>query len=188
MRLFFTGPKILGIRPGISLDPAKLMGSRSGRSDRRAAGVGFVYVIRGEHGRVKVGSTEREPRIRLAELSTGSAFPLEFAYVGATSGNAESIEFFAHDILDRYHVHLEWFNCAPEIAVAAIASAAYKLGHPITEIQPDQAAQIIQMAARSQPNAPHAGWFMRCVQVMATIIIASLTALWVLFVSILIKS
>jgi hypothetical protein len=51
----------------------------------------------------------------------------------------------------------EWFSVPPEMAVAAIARAAQKLGHPIVQLSPDRAAGTVavaraQEAAAAQPK------------------------------------
>jgi len=54
MRFFLFGPRFFGVRPGVSFDPSKPLSSRPRDAvDEKA----FVYVIKGEHGRIKVGMT-----------------------------------------------------------------------------------------------------------------------------------
>ena len=87
MRLRLSGPKIFGVRPTLSLGPEDFR-TRIGQTGRFSEGsappsIGFVYVIRGEHGLIKVGSSTN-PRARLAQLRTASPFPLEIDYLGFT--------------------------------------------------------------------------------------------------------
>jgi hypothetical protein len=67
MRFWLSGPRILGIRPGISFQPSDF---RPRPSRPRAAS--YIYVIKGEENNVKIGVTKK-PAERLAQLRTGSA-------------------------------------------------------------------------------------------------------------------
>ena len=128
MRLYFFGPRIFGIRTGVSFSPKDFRGrSQSPYQYQTSATNGkpaFVYVTRADHGRCKIGITNN-PNSRLLQLSTASAFPLSFTYIGvAESGDSSNVEREAHAILDRYRVNGEWFDCPPELAIAAINGAA----------------------------------------------------------------
>jgi hypothetical protein len=90
-----------------------------------------VYVINGEHGRVKIGSSIN-PEQRCAELQTGSPVRLWVEHVTATLGPALPVEIEAHAMLDRYRLSGEWFAVSVEVAVATIAAAAHHLGVPIS--------------------------------------------------------
>ena len=85
MRFFFMGPRILGIRPGISFGASELL--RLATKPKQKPGEpmtgSFLYVIRGEHNMVKVGVTTNSSA-RLASLRTGSAFPIDFSYIAVT--------------------------------------------------------------------------------------------------------
>jgi hypothetical protein len=147
MRVFFSGPRILGIRPGISFGAEDLFGGRRSRT-RAASGEpmtgSFVYVVRGDHNLVKIGVTTN-PRARLASLRTGSAFPIDFSYIAVTPGEAAPIERAAHALLDRHRLNGEWFDVAPELAVAALNGAAHKLGRPLLQVTLDNADQILRI-------------------------------------------
>jgi hypothetical protein len=73
MRLFFSGPRILGIRPGISFGAEDLFGGRR-RWTQRPIGEpmtgSFVYVVRGGRNLVKIGTTTL-PFYCLVECVTG---------------------------------------------------------------------------------------------------------------------
>src|SRR5213593_3218516 len=137
MRFYLFGsPRLFGkrlpfgIRPGMSFSPSDFT---SGTSTQRAVGGqikgSFVYVVRGDHNMSKIGVTTN-PRARLAQLKTGSAFPIGFAYLAATPGNGIDIEKEAHRMIGEHKCHGEWFDVSPEIATLAVVGAATKLSQP----------------------------------------------------------
>src|ERR1700676_121265 len=149
MRFFFIGPRILGIRPGISFganDLLRLATKPKHRKPGEPITGSFLYVIRGDHNMSKVGVTTN-PAARLASLRTGSAFPIDFSYIAVTPGTGYDIEAGAHEMLKSHRCNGEWFDVAPEMAVAAIAGAAHKLGQPILPVTAEVANQILQIAA-----------------------------------------
>jgi hypothetical protein len=155
MRFFFIGPRILGIRPGISFRPDELFGSKASKHRKQnkpgePMTGGFIYVVRGDHNMVKIGVTTN-PQARLASLRTGSAFPIKYTYLAVTSGDSgAAIEGAAHQLLDKHRCNGEWFDVQPEMAVAAIAGAAHKLGHPILPVTLDISDQILSICASGQ--------------------------------------
>jgi hypothetical protein len=149
MRLFFSGPRILGIRPGISFGAEDLFGGRRKRTQAAAAEPmtgSFVYVVRGDHNVVKIGVT-RNPRARLASLRTASAFPIEYSYIAFTDNCGPMIEGAAHTLLERYRINGEWYDVAPEMAVAALSAAAHNMGRPLLQVSLDNADQILKVVA-----------------------------------------
>ena len=50
-------------------------------------------------------------------------------------------------MLKSHRCNGEWFDVQPEMAVAAIAGAAHKLGQPILPVTAEVANQILQIAA-----------------------------------------
>jgi Meiotically up-regulated gene 113 len=148
MRFFFIGPRIFGIRPGISFGPndfRKAFARTSAVPAEPMTG-GFVYAIRGDHNMIKIGMTTN-PRARLAQLRTGSAFPIDYAYLAVSSGEPAEVEAAAHTLLDKHRCNGEWFDVAPEMAVAAIAGAAHKLGQSLLPVTVDTADQILQICS-----------------------------------------
>jgi hypothetical protein len=147
MRFFFVGPKILGIRPGISFRPDELFGSIARKQNKPGEPMtgGFIYVVRGDHNLVKIG-VSTNPNARLAQLRTASAFPIDFSYLAVTPGTGFDIEQGAHAMLASHRCNGEWFDVQPEIAVAAIAGAAHKLNQPLLPVTADVAEQILRIA------------------------------------------
>ena len=153
MRVFFSGPRILGIRPGISFGAEDLFGGRRSRT-RAASGEpmtgSFVYVVRGDHDLVKIGTTTN-PRDRLASLRTSSAFPIDYSYIAVTPDNSGPVIVrAAHTRLKRHRINGEWFDVAPENAVAALNGAAFKLGQPLLQVTLDNADQILRITGYGQ--------------------------------------
>ena len=106
--------------------------------------VGFVYVIRGEHNLIKVGSSTN-PRARLAQLRTASPYPLQVEHLFfARADLYVRIERTAHKILDNHRINLEWFDCAPDVAVAAIHAAAEQLGDSVSETNIDSVHEVLK--------------------------------------------
>lgn len=147
MRLFFTGPRILGVRPGVSFNATELTGGSLKRAPGQQITGAFVYVVRGDHNMVKIGVTTN-PDARLSQLRTGSAFPIEYAWLGVTPGTGYDIEQAAHTALASHRCHGEWFDVPPEQAVAAVAAVAFKLEQPIAAVRPEDAAQILRISAQ----------------------------------------
>lgn len=155
MRFFFTGPRILGLRPGISFGPSDF---RKLSRPQAPLGVGrmtgsFVYVIKGAGNHHKIG-VSTDPIARLATLQTGSHEPLDFAYVGVTSGSGFPIERAAHDLLAAYRRSGEWFAVPASIAIGAVIEAAGRAGEPIQQVAPHMVPEIIQIVRQPEATAP----------------------------------
>jgi hypothetical protein len=142
-RFYLLGPRILGIRPGISFRPDELLRKPPPRRQLQGS---FIYVIRGDHGLLKIGISSN-PTARLAQLRTASAVPLVIAYVSALRCNGYAIEAEVHRTLAGYRQNGERFNCPVDMAVAAIGVAAYKLGEPIASGDPKLADEIVRTVA-----------------------------------------
>jgi hypothetical protein len=157
MRLFFMGPRVLGIRPGISLGASDFRRAFKGSSAPGKAGGAmtgsFVYVIEGENGHHKIG-VSRDPIARLAQLQTGSHVPLKFSYIGVTPGTGYDIEARAHELLDAHRKQGEWFLVPASIAIGATIEAAMRLREPMQQVQPESVPQIIYLANQPDPNSP----------------------------------
>jgi Meiotically up-regulated gene 113 len=160
MRFFFMGPRILGIRPGISFGANELLRlatkPKQNKPSEPITG-SFLYVIRGDHNLVKIG-VSTNPNARIAQLRTASAFPIDFSYLAVTPGTGFDIEQGAHEMLKSHRCSGEWFDVQPEIAVAAIAGAAHKLGQPILPVTAEVANQILQIAANGSGPSSNNGY------------------------------
>lgn len=163
MRFFFTGPRVLGIRPGISFgadDFRKLARPRQASGAGQMTG-GFVYVLKDASGRHKIGSS-RDPIARISQLQTGSAEPLDFAFIGvAPEGSYTRIERAAHDLLENQKIPgagEEWFRVPASIAIGAVMEVSHRLGEPIQQVAPVMVPQIIHLANQPdsiQPSRAH---------------------------------
>jgi T5orf172 domain len=149
-RFYLLGPRIFGIRPGISFRPDELLRKPPPRRQLQGS---FIYVIRGDHGMLKIG-VSTNPSARLAQLRTSSPFKLSFAYMGALRCNGYAVEAAAHETLAGYRQNGEWFNCPVDMAVAAIAAATYRLGEPIASGDPRLADEIVRRVAAETAAAP----------------------------------
>ena len=159
MRLFFLGPRFgprfFRFRPGISFGPEDFRrSSRPSVSTQAIIDPVFVYVVRGDHSRCKIGITNN-PNRRMLELSNASAFPLSFAYIGATqSGHGGGVEREAHAMLDRFRTNGEWFNCPEELAIAAVNAATVKVGDKIVSIDPSRIDELMMRAGAISAPKP----------------------------------
>jgi hypothetical protein len=157
MRLYLRGPRMLGglVRLGIGLGPEDFRTAvRQRSSNDPLSGGGFVYVVSGVPGKVKIGQTS-DPKARLASLQTGSAYPLEFAYIAVLPQTGHIItELKVHELLDRHRGVGEWFDVAPEMAVAAINAVTHKLGIPCQPLTPAMAFEAARVAASAPDQTP----------------------------------
>src|ERR1700739_1128350 len=108
MRFWFSGPRILGIRPGISFSPNDFKNKPNNRQKHASEHIegSFVYVIKAPNDRVKIGVT-KNPSASLAALQTGSHMRLRFAFIGCTPGEGYDIEAAAHNILHAHRLEGE---------------------------------------------------------------------------------
>lgn len=158
MRFWIGGPRILGLRTGVSFGPNDFATKRQQTTVRPGKPTGaFLYVVHGEHNMSKIG-VSTNPDARLAQLRTASAFPIDFAYIGAPNcdaAKAYEIEAAAHEMLSRQRCNGEWFDVAPEMAVAAVAACSHKQGVKIMEVSADLAGKIIRFSGTVGEGRPH---------------------------------
>jgi hypothetical protein len=160
MRFWFSGPRIFGRRTGISFGPQDFQANaRSGPGPSRPTTnpsprpPSFIYVIKSEAGPIKLGITA-DPIARLAGLQTASASRLELAYVAVPkSDDGYAIEQVAHNMLVNHRLTGEWFETTPELAVAAIGAASFRLKDPIVEIPIDKISTVLAIAAKQDQFA-----------------------------------
>lgn len=168
-RFWFSGPRILGIRPGISFSPNDFKKRQSARQRNEYDPSSFVYVIKAPNDRVKIGVT-KNPSARLAALQTGSHMRLRFAFIGCTPGEGYDIEGAAHNVLAAYRLEGEWFDVPAEMAVAAVTSCAWKLGHKLEIISQEQADKVLAIAA-AEDRQTGEGLGMMLLRIAATILL-----------------
>ena len=113
---------------------------------------GFIYIIRNGFGHHKIGISSN-PNTRVADLRTASPVRLDIVYAAALDCSGFSIEEAAHDILARYRLQGEWFNCPLEVAVAAIGAAACRLGEPFAAIDPSRIDEIVDGVSWERPRS-----------------------------------
>jgi hypothetical protein len=152
MRFWLSGPRIFGIRPGVSFRPDELFEKPKPR--KNASSGSFIYVVQADNGMLKIG-VSTNPGARLAQLRTSSPFKLSFAYMGALRCDGYAIEAAAHETLSRHRLEGEWFNCPVDMAVAAIGAAAYRLGEPIASGDPKFADEIVRMINETAAASKH---------------------------------
>src|SRR6202035_3254474 len=128
-----------------------LMKPPRGRSRHNHGRGGFIYVIRNGFGHHKIG-VSANPNTRIGDLRTASPVRLDIVYAAALDCSGFAIEDVAHDILGRYRLEGEWFNCPLDVAVAAISAAACRLGEPFAAIDPARIDEIV--AAVSWKSKP----------------------------------
>src|ERR1019366_614354 len=115
MRFYLFGPRFLGIRPGISFQPNDIRAAmaRSSMDAGMNAPTTYIYVVKATlptepSSMVKIGITTNLDA-RLAQLRTGSAFPLDYVFTAPAPFNsldtdAYAIEQRAHALLARNRV------------------------------------------------------------------------------------
>lgn len=113
---------------------------------------GFIYIIRNGFGHHKIG-VSANPNSRVAELQTGSPVRLDIIYAAALDCSGYAIEEMAHEILARYRLKGEWFNCPLDIAVAAIGVAARRLGEPFASVDPSRIDEIVHAVSWDRPRS-----------------------------------
>jgi hypothetical protein len=104
---------------------------RPASSPANAASREFVYVI-SDSRRVKI-ECSRDPMARLAYLQASVNDDLEMAYVAAAKDVREVVS-AAFVILAKYRRSDGWFYVSDEIAVAAIATGAFRTGELIVQV------------------------------------------------------
>ncbi len=174
MRLWFSGPRIMGIRTGISI-PLNQQRRPAQKSVGKAIdNSGFLYVVRGDHNLTKIGVTTN-PRARLAQLKTASAFPVDFAFLGVTPGPGYDIEKEAHRLLDNRRVNGEWFDVSPEVAIGAVMSAAGKLGQPVTVCTLETVDKAFAMVGSEEAQGSGFGFLFLLLTVMGWLCYAEIS-------------
>lgn len=181
MRLWFSGPRILGIRPGISISPDELFGKRRARNNIPAAisESSFVYVIKDEAGRVKIGSSN-DPSRRLKELQTGHPERLTLEFIGASTIDGAVIERMAHNVLHNYRINNEWFSISTAYAISAIYGVAAKHEAKIKQITEMEAQQVMRimsgLEAMPERRKPQTALFIAALVVLIVLVLLIVAA------------
>jgi hypothetical protein len=154
VRFFLFGPRVFGLRTGLSLGREDFARFADPQRSATAGGAidpdhGFIYVMKGGNGLCKVGITVN-PNGRLAQLRSSVFFPIDFAWIGAPKGDTIAIEREAHRMLDKYRRQGEWFQIEADAAVGAVHAAAFRLGQPVLDLDAAQAEQIRLVACQQQ--------------------------------------
>lgn len=190
MRFFLSGPRIMGIRPGVIFsgqDVARLMSSpSSAAAPERVSTDGFVYAITNMSGQVKIG-VSIDPLARLAQLQTASHAPLTLAYAGISPSTGYEIEARAHEVLGKHRMQGEWFNIPVAVAVAALAGAAEELNIPLLRVDPSRIAEGLAIVKdQSATTKPKRGflltallWTARILLTLLLVAIAGFVALYI---------
>lgn len=153
MRFWFGGPRLMGLRTGVSFGPEDFRAPRQATVEG-----GFVYIVENELGACKVGIS-RDPLARLAALQTGSPQRLRITHVAATRCSGFEIEQQAHELLSSRALTGEWFDCGPAAARHAVQTSAKMLRRPLAWVDPAQVPQIIALANGSpEPVNKPSNW------------------------------
>jgi Meiotically up-regulated gene 113 len=197
VRLYAFGPRIFGLRTGISIGPEDFR-PRARRVARHADCGGldqgqFIYVVRGDHGLLKAGISSN-PVARLAQLRTASPFPLEMVYVAVAGGLVEPLERRVHAALANNRCNGEWFDCPLSHVVAAIHGCATDMGLPIQPAPhgytPEQFVNGIfqRLAARGGDVVKkRSRWHLIWILPLA-LLLGALAGLWIEFMILLVRS
>ena len=135
MHLRLDGSKVRAFSPKDSFIP-RYVGNRgqTGRSGflarwQASRSVGFVYILRSEHGLIKLGSCT-DPLVAISQLRKAAPYRLHIDYLGFTRADlAGEVENAAKGILQRHRTQARWFDCEPKVAIAAIETASKRLGY-----------------------------------------------------------
>lgn len=130
-------PRYVGARarPGSTGFLARWMAPRS---------VGFVYMLRSEHGLIKLGSCT-DPLTSITQLRKAAPYRLHIDYLGFTRADlAAEVENVAKTMLQRHSAHARWFDCEPEVAVAAIQTAAKRLGYGMIQTNLEGVEEVMR--------------------------------------------
>jgi hypothetical protein len=85
----------------------------------------FLYVIVSERGHVKVGFSNDVEKRRAALQGASAAGLTVYAREAIDCLYPREAEGMAHKLLERYRLRGEWFDCHPEMALAAVKKAAW---------------------------------------------------------------
>ncbi len=117
---------------------------------------GFVYVISATNGYSKIGAAIN-PFERFSTIQGCSPLPITLGYICKCT-NPVGIEIAAHEALDRYRKHGEWFEVSTSTAIEALRTALRAAGSPPVSAPFRTTINIINQPAINEttgdPNAP----------------------------------
>ena len=152
MHMRLQGSKIRAVRPGqgapVPYVPAPKKDSVFPIKPAPPA-VGFLYVVRSEHGLVKIGSTTR-PAVALAKLCKKTPFRLDVEFLCFMRADCHTqVEKLAKAAIERHRVNAAWFDCEPELAISAIQIAAMDLDRRVITTTLQEMDESLRLAAGS---------------------------------------
>lgn len=144
------GPRLpFGIRLGGIFDLSDLLNLFRGRN--ATPGGSFIYVVRDQTGRAKVGVSQ-DPTRRLRELQTGHPEALELVWCAVTPGDGYSIETVVKRTTRLPRASGEWFLASPDDVITLVSQVAYIMGQPLQPVPVDMVPRIIAIAQRESPQ------------------------------------
>jgi hypothetical protein len=155
---------------------------RPASSPANAGAREFVYVI-SDGRRVKI-ECSRDPMARLAYLKASANDDLEMAYVAAVKDGVREVVSAAFAILVKYRRSDGWFYVSDEIAVAAIATGAFRTGELIVQVPLSalrQVAGATSVPRRSIGNIVGAGAILLVKTCIALLVALAAIAAGILF-------
>ena len=106
--------------------------------------VGFIYILRSEHGLLKVGSCT-DPLVTITQLRKAAPYRLHIDYLGFTRADlAVEVEAAAKGILQRHRAQARWYDCAPEVAVMAVQTAAKRMGYGMIQTNLEGVEEVLR--------------------------------------------
>lgn len=121
---------------------------------------------------------------RIAYLQASVNDDLEMAYVAAVKDDVRELVSAAFAILAKYRQSSGWFCVSDEIAVAAIATAAFRTGELIAQVPPCRVRQVAGAASvpqRSIGNILGAGAILLVKSCIALLVALAATIAGILF-------
>ena len=149
MHLRLEGSKIRAVRPGQDSPTAQTVRKRESLFPQRSvpADVGFIYVVRSEHGLVSVGSTTK-PAIAIARLLKKTPFGLEVSFLCFVSADAcQEVEQMTLEAIAHHRANAGWFNCPAETVIEQIKAAAARLRKKVVPTTPETIQEDLRRAS-----------------------------------------
>jgi len=150
MHLRFEGSKIRAVRPSeaeVIRAPARAKTASLAPNLSVPPTVGFLLLIRSDQGLLKLEATSK-PAAAFARICNRLSFRLEVAFLGFLRADAyRQVEAAARAALERHRVNVGWFDCTPDVAIAAIRAAARGLDRKLVETSLGEVDESLRRAA-----------------------------------------